>query len=448
VRLRSLRARLVLAAAGSIVAALAIFGVAASLITHRELNGSLDRALRQRAGDVARLAVSAPAVLTTPGALEAPAGGRQVTVEVLDSRGRILARSVALGARLLPRDRVVERARREGRAGLETVAVGGRPIRLYAAPIARVSGEASGGVVIVASDSADLEAATRRLTALLTVSALVVAALTTLLAWFLTRRGLRPLRRLAGGAREIERTADVSRRLPPTTADDEISELTAVLNGMLGALEGARAAERRFLADASHELRTPVTALLGNVEYAASHGASEEVLADLRTDTTRLARLVDDLLVLEREQNERAPMTPVRLDEVARTAAAISERVKLGHLAAVAVAGEREALVRAARNLVDNGVVHGPPGGTVGLTVGAENGRAFLSVTDEGPGPPAGDRANLFERFWRGQEAASRPGSGLGLAIVESTVQRHGGTLSVDGSTFTVAFPALGDEGA
>ena len=445
-RLRSLRARLVLAAAGSIVAALAIFGVAASLITDRELNGSLDRALRQRAGDVARLAVSAPAVLTTPGALEAPAGGRQVTVEVLDSRGRILARSVALGARLLPRDRVVERARREGRAGLETVAVGGRPIRLYAAPIARVSGEASGGVVIVASDSADLEAATRRLTALLTGSALLVAALTTLLAWFLTRRGLRPLRRLAGGAREIERTADVSRRLPPTTADDEISELTAVLNGMLGALEGARAAERRFLADASHELRTPVTALLGNVEYAASHGAGEEVLADLRADTTRLARLVDDLLVLEREQNERGPMTPVRLDEVARTAAGISERVKLGHLAAVTVAGEREALVRVARNLVDNGVVHGPPGAAVGLTVGAEDGRAFLSVTDEGPGPPAGDRAELFERFWRGQDAASLPGSGLGLAIVDSTVRRHGGSLSVDGSTFTAAFPLLAEE--
>lgn len=445
-RLRSLRARLVLAAAGSIFAALATFGALASLITDRELNGSLDRALRQRAGDVARLAVSAPAVLTTPGALEAPAGGRQVNVEVLDSRGRILARSVALGARLLPRDRLVERARREGRAGLETVTVGGRSIRLYAAPIARVSGEASGGVVIVASDTADLEAATRRLSALLTVSALIVAALTTLLAWFLTRRGLRPLRRLVGGAREIERTADVSRRLPPTTAGDEISELTAVLNGMLGALEGARAAERRFLADASHELRTPVTALLGNVEYAASHGANEEVLADLRADTARLARLVDDLLVLERAQTERAPMTPVRLDEVARTAAPVSEQVKLGHLAAVTVAGDRDALVRAARNLVDNGVVHGPPGGTVGLTVGAEDGSAFLSVSDEGPGPPAEDGANLFERFWRGQDAASRPGSGLGLAIVESTAQRHGGTLSVDGSTFIVAFPLLAEE--
>ena len=93
-----------------------------------------------------------------------------------------------------------------------------------------------------------------------------------------------------------------------------------------------------------------------------------------------------------------------------------------------------------------NGVVHGPPGAAVGLTVGAEDGRAFLSVTDEGPGPPAGDRAELFERFWRGQDAASLPGSGLGLAIVDSTVRRHGGSLSVDGSTFTAAFPLLAEE--
>src|SRR5262249_8083969 len=114
---RSLRARLVAAAAGSILIAVGIFGVAAVAITNHQLHSPLDRALRQRAHDVARLASSAPAVLTSPGALESPAGGRQVVVEVFDARNRILARSVALGARLLPPDPAIERARRSGRAG-------------------------------------------------------------------------------------------------------------------------------------------------------------------------------------------------------------------------------------------------------------------------------------------------------------------------------------------
>ena len=111
------------------------------------------------------------------------------------------------------------------------------------------------------------------------------------LAALLTTRGLAPLRRLSSGAREIQRTADVSRRVPaPAVADDEVGELTTVLNEMLAALERAREGERRFLADASHELRTPVSALLGNAEYVANHGATPEALADLRADAARLAK--------------------------------------------------------------------------------------------------------------------------------------------------------------
>src|SRR5205085_9725681 len=123
-----------------------------------------------------------------------------------------------------------------------------------------------------------------------------VALLAALIAAGLTRRELSPLRRLAGAAAEIERTADSSRRLPEAQVADEIGQLTGVLNRMLASLEQARATERRFLADASHELRTPVTTLLGNVEYAAKHGADPDVLEELHRDAARLARLVDDLL--------------------------------------------------------------------------------------------------------------------------------------------------------
>jgi Two-component sensor kinase N-terminal len=140
---RSLRARLVLAAGGSILAAVALFALATVILVGDELHGTLDTALRQRAEEVAELAVSAPAVLTQPGALESPVSGRQLAVEVLDSHGRLLARSLTLGAELLPLDRLAQAAISEGRTGFEDVEIGGRPFRMYAAPIAQAGGPAS-----------------------------------------------------------------------------------------------------------------------------------------------------------------------------------------------------------------------------------------------------------------------------------------------------------------
>ena len=203
----------------------------------------------------------------------------------------------ALGAELLPQDALERAARLHGRAGVETVDVGGRELRMFAAPIADAGTPASGGVVLVASDTSDIARTTGSLGAAVALSGAGVVVLAAIAAAALTRRGLRPLSRLADAAGEIERTADPSRRLPDPALADEVGQLTGVLNRMLASLEQARAGERRFLADASHELRTPVTALLGNVDYAARHGADAEVLADLRHDAERLARLVDSLLV-------------------------------------------------------------------------------------------------------------------------------------------------------
>jgi len=438
---RSLRARLVAAAAGSILIAVGIFGVAAVAITNHQLHSTLDRALRQRAHDVARLASSAPAVLTSPGALESPAGGRQVVVEVFDARNRILARSVALGARLLPPDPAIERARRSGRAGYADIRLGNAPARLYAAPIASTGGSAAGGVVAVASDTSDVEETTRHLRALLLVSGVGAAALAAAIAALLTARGLRPLRRLSSGAREIQRTADVSRRVPDAPEDDEVGELTTVINGMLGSLERTRDAERRFLADASHELRTPVSALLGNAEYLATHSATPDVVADLRADAERLARLVDDLLVLERAEAASPRDDLVDLPEVVGLAVDGRERVVLGDVDALAVRGDAEELRRALGNLIDNALVHGPPGRPVHVAVRRDGDRAHVDVRDEGAGPAAADREQIFERFYRGAGSSERPGSGLGLPIAALIARRHGGTIGVDGPVFTLDLP-------
>ncbi len=441
---RTLRARLVLAAGGSILAAVALFAVATVLIVSHELRSSLDGALRQRAEEVGQLAVSAPAVLTDPGALESPVSGRQIAVEVLDAQGRILARSLTLGARLLPEDRLALEARVAGRTGFETVSVGGRPFRLYAAPIAQAGGPASGGAVLVASDTTDISDTIGHLGSVLSLVGVGAALLAVLAAAVLTRRGLGPLRRLALAGEEIERTADPSRRLPAAGVADEVGQLTGVLNRMLASLETARAIERRFLADASHELRTPVTALLGNVEFVARHGADAEVLADLQRDAARLARLVDDLLVLERAGEAAREPAPVELEQLVRAVVRGCDRAVIGQVEAVRVQGDRDALRRVVENLVENALVHGPAAGRVTITLRSRDGRAVLTVSDEGPGPDPRYRERLFERFWRGPEASERPGSGLGLSIVAAIVERHGGRIIVEGSAFTVDLPAVG----
>jgi signal transduction histidine kinase len=437
---RTVRGRLIAASAGSILAAMALFSMAAIVLVGRQLRSSLDGALRSRAQAVAQLAVSAPAVLTDPGALETPVSGRQIAVEVLDSQGKILARSLTLGARLLPQDPLVDRARVAGHSGFEDIHLAGRQFRLFVAPIAEAGGPASGGVVLVASDTTDIDHTVRHLGFVLAASGVIVALIAALVAGALTRRGLGPLRRLASGAEEIERTGDPARRLPSAASDDEIAQLTGVLNRMLDSLERSRASERRFLADASHELRTPVTSLLGNVDYAARHGADDEVLADLQRDAARLARLVDDLLVLER-QGGAAEETEVQLDRLVRDAVAGHDRLRAEVVDSVSVRGDADALRRVLDNLIDNALVHGPPSGAVTVNLVELGGAARLTVRDAGSGPDPGTRDRLFERFWRGPDAVGRPGSGLGLSIVAAIVERHGGTIEIDGPAFTVELP-------
>ena len=201
--------------------------------------------------------------------------------------------------------------------------------------------------------------------------------------------------------------------MPPATTDDEIGRLTEVLNGMLAALDRARDNERRFLADASHELRTPVTSLLGNVEYAARHGADAELLAELRHDATRLGRIVDDLLTLERERSGPPERRPVRLDALVREAAEAQPRVTLGRVDPALAQGDEDALRRALGNLIENAVVHGPAD-DAGRRLARlrRTGRAAITVRDAGSGPAPEDREHLFERFWRGPDAIGRAGSG------------------------------------
>jgi len=434
---RSLTWRSTLAALVSVLVALVIVILGVDVLVGRHLHGSLDRSLRQRAVAVAQLSATAPALLVSPGALDAPAGGTQVLTQVLDRRGRIVARSLALGGRILPVERIARGVIASGRGRYLDTSLGNDRMRVYVAPLAEAGGMASGGAVAVAASTHDLEETLGRVHLVVLLGALAAAAGAAATLALLMRGALAPLKRLTRAAAEIEHTGDSRRRLPQPESDDEVGRLAATLNGMLTALERAREAERRFLADASHELRTPLTALSGNIDYLARHGASHELVAELQQDTRRLARLADDLLALSREEAAISPDETVRLDELARAAEAADVDVVAQP---ASVRGDRDALERALSNLIENARRHGR--GRIIVETLTTDGLALLRVSDEGRGLRAEEAKLAFGRFWRGPGDA---GSGLGLAIVKATAERHGGRAYAEGARFTLELPAVRD---
>jgi signal transduction histidine kinase len=287
-----------------------------------------------------------------------------------------------------------------------------------------------------------------------------------LLAGLLTaQRAMRPIAELSDAAREIERTRDPSLRIPHPEADDEVAELARTLEGMLGALDGARndqetmlTRQREFVADASHELRTPLTSVLANLELLAEEldGEQAETAQAALRSTRRMRRLVGDLLLLARaDANRIQPERPTDLAEVLTEAAAelgpVADDHELSIFAEPAfVAGVRDDLHRLALNLLENAVRHTPPGTRIAASVAPERGDAKLVVQDAGPGIPPELRDTLFERFVRGARGSGR-GSGLGLAIVRAVAVSHGGSVTLEpaktvsgrGTRFVVRIPLL-----
>jgi two-component system, OmpR family, sensor kinase len=432
----TLRARSILVSLIAILVAVVIVGVGVDLLVGRHLHRSLDHSLRERAVAVAQLSATAPALLVSPGSLDSPLGGTQLLTQVLDRRGRIVARSLALGGRVLPVGRSARGVITSGRPRYLDAMLGGEDLRVYIAPLADSGGSAAGGAVAVAASTRDLNATLGSVHLIVFLAGAVAAGAAAVALGLLLGRALAPLVRLTSAASEIERTGDSRRRLPQPESGDEVGRLASTLNEMLAALERARERERRFLADASHELRTPLTALAGNVAYLARHGASAELIADLEHDTRRLARLADDLLTLSREEAATSPGDVVRLDALARAAAADDVDVS-GE--PVSVRGDREALERALANLIENARRHGQ--GRIRVETSRHNRLGLLTVTDEGSGLRAEEQSLAFARFWRGQTAS--PGSGLGLAIVKATAERHGGRAYIEGTRFTIELPAV-----
>ncbi|MET9136043.1 sensor histidine kinase [Streptomyces parvulus] len=254
--------------------------------------------------------------------------------------------------------------------------------------------------------------------------------------WLVTRRALRPVEGIRREMAAITASEDLARRVPVPGTHDEVARLASTTNETLAALEASVERQRRFVADASHELRSPIASLRTQLEVAAAHPELLDLDGAVE-DTVRLQRLAADLLLLARlDAGERPADARVDLAALAREEAAGRAGVSVregGETGAVAVAGSRGQLGRVLANLLDNAQRHARS--AVVVSVRRDGGLAVVGVADDGDGVPEADRERIFERFVRLDDARSRDdgGAGLGLAIARDVAVRHGGTLTVHG---------------
>jgi signal transduction histidine kinase len=309
----------------------------------------------------------------------------------------------------------------------------------------------------------EIQATANRVKLFLAFGVLGGAALALLAGLATARRAMEPITELSDAARRVERTGDLSLRIPHPEAEDEVAELAVTLQSMLHALDDARgetelalARQREFVADASHELRTPLTSVLANLElleYELS-GEQREAAASALRSSRRMRRLVADLLLLARaDAGREAPHRPLDLADVVTDAAAELEPVAGDHEISVSappgaeIEGARDELHRLVTNLLENALRHTDPGTAVEASVERRNGEVVLAVEDDGPGIPPELHDKVFERFFRGE--GDRSGSsGLGLSIVRAVAESHHGRVTLEppldgrGARFVVRLPA------
>jgi signal transduction histidine kinase len=436
----SLRTRLLLIGVTGVAIALLLAGLG----FYRALTVSTDRTLDREALSSAHEVAALVDEGRLPDAL--PTSGAQL-VQVVDARERVVAAS--LGAdrlvalldapqlrRALAGEAVLVDGTRFGSSGplrVRAIAAGPRD-----APVA----------VLVAVQVGDVLAARTALRTGLLVVFPVVLLVMAVVAWVVMGRTLRPVEQLRAGAERIGsgpgpagRSTEPDARLPVPAAADEIRALALTLNGMLDRLAAGRDRQRTFVADAAHELRSPLASMRVQLEVAERLGEGGDLPAELAPELARLSALVEDLLLLARTGADgQVPTHPepvavatllaeVAVDVPGREGVRVEASMREDGLAVVADPGE---LRRVLVNLTSNAVRHAEHRVCLDA-VGAADGRVVLRVTDDGPGIPAADRARVFERFARLDDARSRDagGSGLGLPIAAELVARAGGAIEL-----------------
>jgi two-component system sensor histidine kinase MprB len=450
-----LRRRISLVAAAVVAIAVAIAVLLSYYIVRDQLTGQINNELlAQAAMDQGKYEGPNSQV---PG-LGAGAGGSAQYVQIVGQKGQ---RSTPPEQLTLPdTGRALRVALGTSSAFMADVVVDGARLRMYTFPVVLrppVDGQTAVAVQL-ARPLAAVDNVLRTLRRVLVVVFLMVVALAALLARMITGRVLRPLGKVTETAQLIGETDDLTQRIDVST-DDEVGQLADRFNTMLDRLESSRddldasvISQRQLVADASHELRTPVTSLRTNIEVLLSNpdldaDDRDRLLADVVEQSEELTALVSDLIEVARGDAPSETIEDTRLDRLVeegidrarRNAPDVSfvERLK-----PVSVQGNPERLMRAINNLLDNAALHAGRGGPVEVTVDD----AGVTVRDHGDGIAEADVPHVFDRFYRGANSRSRQGSGLGLAIVRQVAEQHGGSISAanaddGGAVFTLRLP-------
>ncbi len=433
---RSVRFRITATAAITVFVVLALAGLALVTAQRRVLTSNLDESLEQVANELS----SAPSLPT--GTLSG-FGDDDSFAQVVGADGTVLAATANLAGKESVLDPVPDVIRPQ----LRTLDGPPHDEARFRVRTQRVAGSQPGAIVHVGGTLDDIDESTRTLARSLAVTTPTLALLLAALIWGLVGRTLRPVESIRA---EVEGIGgrELSRRVPEPGTGDEVDDLARTMNAMLARLEESAERQQRFVADASHELRSPLTRMRTELEV---DGGASSVLDEV----VAMQRLVTDLLYLARSSSDAAAPTRrarIDLDDlVLRSASQLraerSIEVDTRAVSGAQVDGDPDQLGRVVTNLLDNAGRHARS--TVTVTLSESEGEAVLSVADDGPGIPPADRERIFERFTRLDAArtAGDGGSGLGLAITRDIVAAHGGTITVDpsfapGARLVVRLPA------
>jgi two-component system OmpR family sensor kinase len=385
--------------------------------------------------------------------------------QLYDGRGALLSQSTVLGQSgpLVSPETI--RAGLDGAAPIFSVEANGRPARMIALTT-RKDGERY--VVAVGLFTEPLHTTLSRLAWLLVTVSLLGLGVTSVLGYVLATRVLEPVAHVTERAAQIAH-GDFSARLDVPAADDELGRMTALLNAMLERLHGSVIANRRFAADASHELRSPLTAMLGEIDVTLKRPRLaddyRESLVVVRDRIRQLTDMTEQLMILVRAQEGQVlgatdiAVEPLVHELVAAMAPLAAERgvtLNVGPMADAVIYADRLLLARVIDNLVRNAVQYNRPGGQVTISAEVEDAggsgwtsaHTVLRVSDTGQGIPEADRERVFERFYRVERSRNRRtgGAGLGLSIAHEVVRLFGGTIRIaasspDGTTIEVRMP-------
>ncbi len=456
----SIRAKLTLWYFGFAALVLAAFAVAIYLYFSYGILNTIDASLRIYAERFAQ-AVGHPSAneeASQPGVLIlAPQ-----FVSVLNRDGKVTDQIPDAEGHEVPVIKpALERAAREWKAQFDEVSLSPTEhVRIITWPARDEDGELF--FVVVGQSLRDVQRAQNQLILLLAVANPLALLLASLGGLWLASRALSPVDRLTRAAERIGR-GNLSERVEERRSRDEIGRLATTFNQMISRLEQAFERERRFTADASHELKTPLAILRGDIEVALRRERAPEeyrrVLRSSLEEISRLTRLTDDLLTLARSDAGESvlELEQVHLDVLASAASAYvallakSAGVALTYdapISPIVVEGDQKRLNQLVVNLLDNAIKYTPAGGSVRLSLGVEDSNAVIEVSDTGRGIPAASLPHIFERFYRQTDPRDSrvTGFGLGLAITKWIVDAHGGSIEAasqegGGASFTVRLP-------